>query len=166
MALGGDLLGDPPWRSVTQARTGRGEGGASFKNKAKEVSGEKIGAAEMVFPGLVAASQFAFEQKSRCGVTIRREKAPGTCEQPGLQPTGGKRKGESSVRTEPHRGGGSGLGPTRLGGWGPSFPEEREGGGPVPVQPQQQSEPGRKGAWHKEPSLGSPGPTGPLPYNP
>lgn len=62
MALGGDLLGDPPWRSVTQARTGRGEGGASFKNKAKEVSGEKIGAAEMVFPGLVAASQFAYEQ--------------------------------------------------------------------------------------------------------
>lgn len=159
------MLGDPPWRSVTQARTGRGEGGASFKNKAK-VSGEKIGAAEMVSPGLVPAFQFAFEQKSRCGVTIRREKAPGTCEQPGLQPTGGKRKGESSVRTEPHRGGRSGVGLARLGGRGPSFPEEKERGGPVLFQAQQQSEPGRKRAWHKEPSLGSLGPTGPLPYNP
>lgn len=107
----------------------------------------------MVSPGLVPASQFAFEQKSRCGVTIRREKAPGTCEQPGLQPKGGERKGESSVRTGPHRGGGSGLAPARLGGRRPSFPEERERGGPVAFQAQQQSKPGRKGAWHKEPSL-------------
>lgn len=27
---GGDLLGGPPWRTVTQAHTGHGEGGGQF----------------------------------------------------------------------------------------------------------------------------------------
>lgn len=48
----------------------------------------------MASPGLVPASWFAFEQESRCRVTIRRQKAPGTCEAARPTTYGRKEKGE------------------------------------------------------------------------
>lgn len=95
-AFGGELLGGPPQTSVIQAHAGRGDGGVSFKNKQSRRRGlrREGGAAEMASPGLVPASWFAFEQESRCRVTIRRQKAPGTCEAARPTTYGRKEKGE------------------------------------------------------------------------
>ena len=124
-----------PWRGV----------GVSFKNKAREeVSGETLGAAEIASPGLVPASQFALEQKSRCHGSIRRKKAPSACKAARPTTYGKKEKrGEPSQRPSPQRGRGSGRGLARAGGRGPSFPAEGEKGIPTPVPAGQPRELGR-----------------------
>lgn len=80
-------------------RPWRGRGSVLKTNKAiEEVSGEKTGAAQMASPGLVPASQFAFEQRSRCRVMIRK-KAPGACEaaRPTTQQTSRSAQGGRAV---------------------------------------------------------------------
>lgn len=95
----------------------------------------------MASPRLVAASQFAFEQKSRSRVTIRRRKPQAHARRPGLQPTGGRRREQCENRAPQGGGSGLGLGLARSGAGNP-LPLQGERDAPVPFQAGQQSEHG------------------------
>lgn len=127
--------------------------GPVFKtNKAKEeASGEKV-ERQRWRPGLVPASRFAFEQESRCRVTIRRKKAPGTCEAARPTTYGREEKGEQSENRAP-RGGGSSRGLARSGD-----PLSLERKGRSCSIPGLAAEWAGRGAWRKEPSLSCPEP--------